>query len=64
MDPLSDGSIWFLPSLTEKENEKELLKKMGAEKNFKRPTKFSDITEQQLQKYAGVLIPGGMSSSI
>lgn len=60
MDPMSDSSIWFLPSLTEKDNEKQLLQKMGAEKNFKRPTKFSDISDQDLQKYAGILIPGGM----
>ena len=59
MDPMSDSSIWFLPSLTEKDHEKELLKKKGAEKNFKRPLKFSDISDQQLQNYAGILIPGG-----
>ena len=60
MDPMSDSSIWFLPSLTEKNTEKQLLQKMGAEKNFKRPIKFSDISDQDLQKYAGVLIPGGL----
>ncbi|KAL3134645.1 hypothetical protein ABBQ32_007655 [Trebouxia sp. C0010 RCD-2024] len=59
MDPLSDNKIWFMPSFSEKEAEKELLDKMGVEKNFKNPTKFSDISDNQLQSYAGVLIPGG-----
>ena len=59
MDPLSDNKIWFMPSFSEKEAEKELLDKMGVEKNFKNPTKFSDISDSQLRSYAGVLIPGG-----
>lgn len=59
MDPLSDNKIWFIPSLSEKDSEKELLAKMGVEKNFNSPTKFSDITDSQLQNYAGVFIPGG-----
>lgn len=59
MDPLSDNKIWFMPSLSEKDSEKELLEKMGVEKNFKSPTKFSDISDSQLQSYAGILIPGG-----
>lgn len=59
MDPLSDNKIWFMPSLSEKDSEKELLERMGVEKNFKSPTKFSDISDSQLQSYAGILIPGG-----
>lgn len=59
MDPLSDNKIWFMPSFSEKDAEKELLDRMGVEKNFKSPTKFSDISDSQLQSYAGVLIPGG-----
>ena len=59
MDPLSDNKIWFMPSLSEKDSEKELLDKMGVKKNFKSPTKFSEISDSQLQSYAGVLIPGG-----
>lgn len=59
MDPLSDNKIWFMPSLSEKDSEKELLERMGVENNFKSPTKFSDISDSQLQSYAGILIPGG-----
>lgn len=59
MDPLSDSKVWFMPSLSEKDSEKELLERMGVEKNFKSPTKFSDISDSQLQSYAGILIPGG-----
>lgn len=62
MDPLSDNKIWFMPSFSEKEAEKELLDRMGVENNFKNPTKFSDISDNQLQSYAGVLIPGGDSA--
>lgn len=59
MDPLSDNKIWFMPSFSEKDSEKELLERMGVEKNFKSPTKFSHISDSQLQSYAGILIPGG-----
>ena len=59
MDPLSDNKIWFLPNFSEKDTEKELLARMGVEKNFNSPTKFSDISDTQLQKYAGIFIPGG-----
>ena len=64
MDPLSDSKIWFMPSLSEKDSEKELLERMGVEKNFKSPTKFSDISDSQLQSYAGILIPGGNMTAL
>ena len=59
MDPMSDSTLWFLPHLSEKTHEKELLEKMKAEKNFGHPRRFSSITDTDLDKYVGVLLPGG-----
>lgn len=63
MDPLSDNKIWFLPNFSEKDSEKELLARMGVDKKFNSPTKFSDISDNQLQKYAGIFIPGGANKT-
>jgi putative intracellular protease/amidase len=59
MDPMSDSVIWFIPYLAEKEREKQLLEKMSVENNFNNPRRFAAITDQELENYAGVFIPGG-----
>lgn len=60
MDPMSDNKIWFPMSLgAEKEHEKQLLERLGVEKNFKNPRRFADIGDQELVQYAGIFLPGG-----
>lgn len=60
MDPMSDSKIWFPLSLgAEKEHEKQLLERLGVEKNFKNPRRFADIGDQELVQYAGIFVPGG-----
>lgn len=59
MDPFSDMSVWFAGLGAELEREKQLLEKMAAEKNFNRPRKFMEYSDQDLDKFVGVLLPGG-----
>ncbi|KAF2648012.1 class I glutamine amidotransferase-like protein [Lophiostoma macrostomum CBS 122681] len=60
-DPLSESTILaFLGNYWQKKHEHDLVEgKMKEEKNFKTPTPFADIKDENLRDYAGVFIPGG-----
>jgi len=59
-DPLSESLLAFAGNYVERRREHELVEgKMKRENNFKHPRRFSEISDDELAGYAGVLIPGG-----
>jgi putative intracellular protease/amidase len=54
----AENAIWFL-SFAERDREKALVEKMSVEKNFSHPRKFSEISNEELEEYAGIFVPGG-----
>lgn len=59
-DPNSVSLLAFAGNWYEKKRELDLVEgRMKEEKNFKHPTKFSEISDKDLESYAGVFIPGG-----
>lgn len=58
-DPLSDSLVFFLGNTKEREREQKLIDSMAVESNLSNPVKFSDITDEQLQSFRGVFVPGG-----
>ncbi|KAF2711926.1 ThiJ/PfpI family protein [Pleomassaria siparia CBS 279.74] len=59
-DPLSTTLLAFAGNYWEQKRETELVEgKMKTEKNLKHPTPFAEISDQDLESYAGVFIPGG-----
>lgn len=51
--------LWYMGASSTLKKHKDLLEKMKAESNFASPLRLSEITEADLDKYAGVFIPGG-----
>eukprot|EP00898_Chlorokybus_atmophyticus_P006521 jgi/Chlat1/6870/Chrsp51S00511 len=64
MDPLSDNQIWFGLYFREKAKEKQLLEQMKVDSNFANPKKFADLTEEDLNQYVGIFLPGGHAPMI
>jgi putative intracellular protease/amidase len=58
-DPLSVSLLAFAGNYFEKQRELELVEQMKKTKGFSQPTKFGDISDEELQNFAGVFIPGG-----
>eukprot|EP01097_Dermamoeba_algensis_P010269 TRINITY_DN7510_c0_g1_i1.p1 TRINITY_DN7510_c0_g1~~TRINITY_DN7510_c0_g1_i1.p1 ORF type:complete len:291 (+),score=66.52 TRINITY_DN7510_c0_g1_i1:179-1051(+) len=59
LDPMSDKYVWYLGNVSLFNRHKELLEKLKIEKNFSSPQLFSSFTEQDLEKFDAVFIPGG-----
>jgi len=58
-DPNSESLLAFAGNFYERRRENELIERMKRENGFSRPRKFSEISDEELQSYAGVFIPGG-----
>eukprot|EP00850_Spirogloea_muscicola_P002837 SM000011S19015 [mRNA] locus=s11:291675:299205:- [translate_table: standard] len=60
MDPLSDSKLWFNPwHWSEKNEEVQLLERLHAEGNLAQPRTFASFSDEELESFDGVLIPGG-----
>eukprot|EP00850_Spirogloea_muscicola_P005670 SM000026S08919 [mRNA] locus=s26:416712:418989:- [translate_table: standard] len=60
MDPLSDSMLWFNPwHWSEKDEEVQLLERLHAKGNLDQPRTFASISDEELESFDGVLIPGG-----
>jgi putative intracellular protease/amidase len=59
MDPMSNMSIWFARLGVELEEEKRLIESMKVHNNFSHPRRFSEISDEDLQQYVAVFLPGG-----
>lgn len=58
-DPNSESLLAFAGNFYERRRENELIERMKRENGFAHPRKFSDVSDEELQSYAGVFIPGG-----
>lgn len=58
-DPLSTSLLAFAGNAYERGREQELIERMERENGFAAPRKFVDISDEELQGFAGVFIPGG-----
>jgi putative intracellular protease/amidase len=58
-DPNSESLLAFAGNWYEKEKEIDLIERMKKENGFNTPRKFKDISDSELQNFAGVFIPGG-----
>lgn len=58
-DPNSETLLAFAGNFYERRRENELLERMKKENGFSSPRKFRDISDQELESFRGVLIPGG-----
>lgn len=58
-DPSSKSMFWYLGHPSGRDEHQKLLERMKTESNFAHPKKFSEITDEELEGYAGVFIPGG-----
>jgi putative intracellular protease/amidase len=58
-DPLSSSLAAYAGNFYKRNQDLELVERMKRENGFSSPRKFSDISDDELQSYAGVFIPGG-----
>lgn len=62
-EPKDDPNSWYFATLAggfyEKRKEQEVLERMKRENGFTTPRKFSSISDEELESYAAVFIPGG-----
>jgi putative intracellular protease/amidase len=58
-DPNSESLVAFAGNFYERRRENELIERMKRENGFSTPRKFSDISNEELESFAGVFIPGG-----
>jgi len=58
-DPNSESLMAFAGNFYERQRENELIERMKKENGFSRPRKFSEISDQELEGFSGVFIPGG-----
>lgn len=58
-DPNSESLLAFAGNFYERRRENELIERMKKENGFSHPRKFSDISDQELEKFSGVFLPGG-----
>jgi len=58
-DPNSVTLLAFAGNFYERRAEMELIERMKRENGFDHPRKFSEISDEELQGFAGVFIPGG-----
>ncbi|KAB8230925.1 type 1 glutamine amidotransferase domain-containing protein [Aspergillus alliaceus] len=58
-DPNSESLLAFAGNFYERRRENELIERMKRENGFSRPRTFSSISDEELDSFAGVFIPGG-----
>jgi putative intracellular protease/amidase len=58
-DPLSESLAAFAGNFYERQRENELIDRMKRENGFNRPRPLSTISDEELDSFAGVFIPGG-----
>lgn len=58
-DPLSTSLLAYAGNVYERGREQNLIERMKRDNGFSSPRKFSDISDQELQSYSGLFIPGG-----
>jgi len=58
-DPNSLSLLAFAGNFYERKRELDLIERMKRENGFGSPRKFSSISDEELQGFAGVFIPGG-----
>ncbi|KAK8195835.1 hypothetical protein M8818_006986 [Zalaria obscura] len=58
-DPNSESLLTFAGNFYERRRENELIERMKKENGFSHPRKFADISDDELQGFAGVFLPGG-----
>lgn len=56
---MSLSNIWFLPAWGELGRQQKLLAQVAEASNYKTPRRYADISDAELDKYAGVFLPGG-----
>jgi len=59
LDPLSTSLMAYLGNYWSKKKDLDLLEKMKVENNFSHPRPFASISDDELQSFDGVFIPGG-----
>lgn len=58
-DPTSDSLLAFAGNFYERKKEHKLIERMKKDNGFGRPRPFSTISDEELDGFAGVFIPGG-----
>jgi len=58
-DPNSESLLAFAGNFYERRRENELIERMKRENGFSRPRRFDSISNEELNTFAGVFIPGG-----
>ncbi|ROW08018.1 hypothetical protein VPNG_06065 [Cytospora leucostoma] len=58
-DPNSETLLAFAGNWLERRRENELIEREKREDGLARPRRFADITDEELEGYAGVFLPGG-----
>ncbi|KAK4610525.1 Glutathione-independent glyoxalase [Fulvia fulva] len=58
-DPNSKSLLAFAGNFYERQRENEVVERMKKENGFSRPKKFSEITDEGLDSFSGILLPGG-----
>jgi putative intracellular protease/amidase len=58
-DPLSTSLLAYAGNFYSRQSDQALIERMKRENGFSAPRKFSSISDDDLQSYAGVFIPGG-----
>ncbi|KAK7748956.1 hypothetical protein SLS53_000981 [Cytospora paraplurivora] len=58
-DPNSETLLAFAGNWLERRRENELVEREKREDGLARPRRFADITDEELEGYAGVFLPGG-----
>jgi putative intracellular protease/amidase len=58
-DPNSESLLAFAGNFYERKRENALIDRMKQENGFSRPRKFSEISDEELESYSGILLPGG-----
>lgn len=58
-DPNSESLLAFAGNFYERRRENELIDRMRRENGFDSPRPFKTISDEELESYAGVFIPGG-----
>ena len=58
-DPVSQSLMWYLGSSAKRNEHQKLLDRMKTESNFSHPRKLSEISDEELDTFSGIFIPGG-----
>jgi len=59
IDPLSQSLVAFLGNWIERRRENDLINKMKIQNNLSAPRPFSSFTDEELETFSGIFIPGG-----